>query len=453
MIVQGSTQANLFPRPPLRGFQASSRLINWAILIYVHLWILEGLLRKLVPGANEILYFSRDGLAIVAVVLAISYGRLRAGHFLGLSLAGLIIVWTCLGALSGSDAAGVWIVGVRSYIAPLLFVFLISLSGSFELIRSIRAIILFQLPLQALVVIAQVTSPANSIWNLQTTGEEAHFLNDGIARASGTFSAPAGLLGYIVLAVALALAALVSSSGKDKWIAAAGLIAALCIGSLSGSRGAVLTLGLLVCGFIYWILANGTFGRFLLVVFIAFGAAGVFVLISASFPEVVAAFGNRVQDAAQSENTVVRIGYTLFGFFGGLDSILGSGAGQNSQAGIAVGASGPWIENESLRWVSELGILGLGLALVRLFFGFKLLGECLFRVASLTPHRYMLGVASVVVLLQGTISQNPSAQGAFSILVALFLWSNALGPAEAGSNGVQDKGPHQGRRKIVSGNS
>jgi hypothetical protein len=215
----------------------------------------------------------------------------------------------------------------------------------------------------------------------------------------------------------------------------------------------VLTLALLVCGFLYWVLTNGTIGRFLLVVFIALGATSLFVLISVSFPEVVAAFGNRVEDAAQSEDTAGRIGFTLLGFMDGLDSFLGAGAGHNSQAGMAVGAGGPWIENESLRWVSELGVLGLVVAIVRLCVGLKVLGECLLKSNSLTPRRFMLGVALVIVLLQGTITQNPSAQGAFSILVALFLWRDDLEPARGMRRGGQDVYSSKVHKQIASGDS
>lgn len=406
----------------MRGSAASSKFIDVAILLYVHLWILEGFARKTIPGANEILYFGRDGLAVLAIVVAVAYGRLRNAQLAGLALAMLIVLWTCLIALSGAESPSVWVVGVRSYIAPLLFVFLFSLSGTAQLMRSIRAAILIQLPVQALVVVVQVTTPADSVWNRMTTGEEAYFLNDGIARASGTFSAPAGLLGFVLLAVALALASIVSSVGRQRWLSGLGLISAIVIGSLSGSRGTVLVLVLLVCGFLFWILTNGTIGRFLLVVFIGLGSAGLFFVISASLPEVVEAFSNRVQDASQHEDTASRIAFTLLGFVDGLDSFLGAGAGTNSQAGMALGADGPWIENESLRWVTELGVLGLALALFRLGCAVRVLCACIFKSSKLSPFRFMLGVALSIVLVQGTITQNPSSQGAFSILLALFLW-------------------------------
>src|SRR5688500_18426961 len=106
----------------MRGSAACSKFVGVVILLYVYLWILEGFARKTIPGANEILYFGRDGLAVLAIVVAIAYGRLRNAHLAGLAFAMLIVLWTCLGALSGAESPSVWVVGVRSYIAPLLFV-------------------------------------------------------------------------------------------------------------------------------------------------------------------------------------------------------------------------------------------------------------------------------------------------------------------------------------------
>ncbi|GLY15733.1 hypothetical protein Kisp01_27480 [Kineosporia sp. NBRC 101677] len=42
-----------------------------------------------------------------------------------------------------------------------------------------------------------------------------------------------------------------------------------------------------------------------------------------------------------------------------------SGAGVNSQAGIQLGSNQEWVENEGMRWVRELGILGFMLMIAR----------------------------------------------------------------------------------------
>ena len=400
---------------------------------YVHLWVLEGLLRKAVPALNEVLYFGRDGLAIVAIFVAVVSGRLGRAQTPGVILGFLVLLWSCISAMLGAESIGVWLVGVRSYIAPILFVFLYSICGTDGHRRKIHMAVLFYLPVEAMVVIAQVTSPATSFWNLQTSGEEAHFLNDGIARASGTFSAPAGLFGFILLAVAIAFASVASSVGRERLIAWLGIISAFGIGSLSGSRGTVAVLAVLICGFLVWVALNGTLQRFVLIGFIALTAIGLMHFISVAFPEVLDAFGSRIEDASQHEDTFARIAFTIWGFLDGLNSFFGAGAGHNSQAGIAVGSQGPWIENESLRWVSELGAFGLLLALVRIFCAVMLLIGCFLRATVISPQRFMIALGLAVVLFQGTITQNPSSQGAFSIMLALFFASGGrIGDTDAG---------------------
>ncbi|WP_345035389.1 hypothetical protein [Arthrobacter methylotrophus] len=383
---------------------------------------MEGLLRKLVPAANYFLYFSRDALALVAIVAFVLRNGTDRKHGPKILFVLALVLWTCVAALPGTDSLSVWVVGIRSYVAPVLFIGLCSLLPEARQLRRIRSTIAMYLPVQAVVVIAQVTSPADSVWNRQISGEEAHFLNEGIARASGTFSAPAGLFGFFLVAVALCLGLLLGGESRDRWTSLLGIFSAVVIVTLAGSRGILTLLLILVLSIFFWLLTNATFSRFILVILIMVGSVLLFISIVLALPQVVDAFNGRLQDASQNEDTLGRLIFTAFGFLGGLGSFFGAGAGHNSQAGIAVGAAGPWIENETIGWVTELGVFGLLLAFLRLIVAARMLLVSFLQSSKTSAVRFMFGIAIVLILVQGTITQNPSSQGAFSILVALYIF-------------------------------
>ncbi len=49
----------------------SATIAAGAIILYVHLWVLEGALRKWVPGLGDLMYVSRD-LIMVLVLRVVS---------------------------------------------------------------------------------------------------------------------------------------------------------------------------------------------------------------------------------------------------------------------------------------------------------------------------------------------------------------------------------------------
>ena len=105
-----------------------SRMDLWfdrAALVYVNLWILEGAFRKWVPGSENAMYFLRDILLVLALAaLAMSgrVGRSRSPRFVLFfwSTAAMLSVFAVLQVLAELITLPVAIVGLRSYIAPLL---------------------------------------------------------------------------------------------------------------------------------------------------------------------------------------------------------------------------------------------------------------------------------------------------------------------------------------------
>ena len=206
---------NIESRNKPRG---SDRLVTAAVLVYMHLWVLEGAIRKWIPGSEQIMYVARDALLIGAIVM-LGLGSARrarsAPMFWGatLFLGVLISVQVMLGRTSLPIAA----IGLRSYFAPLLLAYVVWCYPVRSLWQRIMIIVAAYAPIQAAVTIAQVLSPARSIINKQVGSDTAYFVNDGIVRASGTYSAPSGLTLYVPLALAASLYLVYNSPKKMRW--------------------------------------------------------------------------------------------------------------------------------------------------------------------------------------------------------------------------------------------
>lgn len=407
-------------------------MTNRLLLSYVALWAFEGAGRKWVPGADLILYFGRDVLLLMWFGWAVLSSRHRQWHHRGYVsfLIGVLCALVILSLLQAVAFSGiplaVTVVGLRSYAVPLLFasVLLMSYPHAKTIIVALAPLLGFIMLGQLIIVVLQVLSPPDAAVNLLIGEGETLFVNSGIVRPSGTFSAPSGLTCFAVLSAALGGYVLAlrddvrASLSRSVLLSAAGLFAGSAIlALLGGSRALVLQVGLILLVASIMILRRTSrrnvvpvmAGGLFLTVFVAAMASG--------FEQVIQAFIVRVDQASRVESFWERVGGQLLGFLSTDGGVLGSGMGTNSQAGIALGATGPWLEIESAKWASELGMLGLLLIALSWLF----LASAVRVGTHPDAGAAVLVAATVPQFAVGQVTQTPTLQAFSGLLLGLLL--------------------------------
>lgn len=422
------------------------------LVLYAHLWVIEGALRKWVPGADRPFYVARDAFAVAVLVFVVAVAKRASSRemALGLSLLAGFVAYVLLSALASPTSLAIAFAGTRSYVAPAIAILLGVLADPSVGRRVLRALLVWA-PLNALLAAVQSRSPIDAFVNRQASGDSAQFEQFGAVRASGTFTAPSGLTIYAIAAAAAALIfVLRPADASDRRWGIAGVISTVGIVALGGSRGALLGVAV-VAIFTMWraVVAGRTLRAkhvVSLVGAIAIGLAASRLL----FPSVLASFAERIANAAQSEDTTGRLVAQLTSFPRYLTSALGDGPGVHSQAGIALGSIQDWIEDDSSKFVAELGIVGVALATARLL----LVVLCLV-VPFARPNRFSLEVSVLMAALGmqqlvGGITQNPTAQGGFALSVIVLLAAVRVDRQASGAVGGEPEEVSSAPRRGVS---
>lgn len=400
----------------------TERRINSAVGVYVLLWILEGAFRKWVPETASVLYVARD-IVFAASVLVLALGRSRragtARWFwpVSLSILALSVVQIFLGIVSPTVAA----LGARSYLAPALFVAAVAVWGRPSTVLVVQRAVLLAIPLELALSMLQAFSPARSWVNAQVGSDEASFVNFGVVRPSGTFSAPAGLLTFVPLALAFTLEKFSARTGKSAALATVLTAATFLIVALSGARGVVLgvaavVVAYVVCTAVGWGRPRRLPLAPLLSLIVVSGVAA-----SILFSSVLTSFAQRFNDASRSENPLARLLNQAIGFVDSPLTLLGTGPGSRSQVGIAAGSSFGWLEIDNDRWVAELGLLGFVLALVRLLAFVWLVVLTVRRIGDGQWLFALISAGFLPTLFSGSLTQTPSAQAGTAITIGVLL--------------------------------
>ncbi|WP_189319568.1 hypothetical protein [Curtobacterium sp. ER1/6] len=390
--------------------------------IYIFLWLLEGALRKWVPETASVLYVARD-LIFAASVLILMLGRSsRSGTArwfwpASLSILALAVVQIFLGIVSPTVAA----LGARSYLAPALFVAAVAVWGRPSTLRVVQRAVLIAVPFELALSMLQAFSPARSWVNAQVGSDEASFVNFGVVRPSGTFSAPAGLLTFVPLALAFTLEKFSARTGKSTVLATVLTAATFLIVALSGARGVVLGVAVVVAA--YAACAVAGWGRPkrlplapLLTLILVSGVAA-----SVLFSSILSSFAQRFNDASRSENPLARLLNQAVGFVDSPLTLLGTGPGSRSQVGIAAGSAFGWLEIDNDRWVAELGLLGFVLALVRVVAFVWLVVLTVRRIGDGQWLFALISASFLPTLFSGSLTQTPSAQAGAAVTIGLLL--------------------------------
>jgi len=420
--------------PPNRTSIRSSPVISAGpavvVTLYILLWGFEGAVRKWVPGLDSTFYVARDAFILVALLaVALLSSRARRQPYLVWIFMLVMLVVACTSVIGGNPLA-VGVIGIRSYVAPLLLVGFISLVDKRNLVvaavRAVCVVAVVNLPL----TIAQVLSSPAAVINKQVGDGTAYFVNPGdVVRASGTFSSPLGHTQMLPLALAASLVAL-NSKVVSKSVALPTLFAVAVMTILSGSRGAVVSDVIVIVAYLYIMVALGTFRSLGVAVAFTTVIAGVVAATASFFPTVVDSFLLRVDQASKAEDVSGRVLGSTFDFLTMQFTIMGSGPGAASTAAQNLGI-GLAVENDMPRWVTELGVLGFVLAIARLCIGVWLVWIILRGPRKSSMLSLPFAAVLAPVMLTGVITLTPSSQGAFAIALAMFILGRGSGPADS----------------------
>jgi hypothetical protein len=421
--------------PADRRQRRLDRAVKLSILFSVHLWVLEGAIRKWVPGTEMALYVARDIVLVACmVVISLTFGHLRkrpAWPFwiVVLTFAVVAVVQILSGQVGYLVAAS----GVRNYLAPVLLIYLYWSYQPRDVLPTLMRTIRFYVFVQLGIIVLQVLSSPSSTINHEVGSEIAGFVNPGgVVRASGTFSAPIGLAYFLPLALACSLALTDHGTRRSRGWSLAASMAVAASALLGGARGTLVAVGIVLGVYLIRRVSQGLGRGIKTIVLLAVVAVAVYSLVSTFAPTVLDSFSDRFEVAARSENSLERVYYQTFGFFNYDISLTGDGVGTRSQVGRALGSPFDWIETDNTRWVAELGVLGFGMAVARSAAWLAMLFWIISRFRSTTTITVLIAAAFLPTLMYGNINQQPTAQGFTAIcllvlVIALGSRSDRLG--------------------------
>ena len=117
----------------------------------------------------------------------------------------------------------------------------------------------------------------------------------------------------------------------------------------------------------------------------------------------------------------LRIIDSIFGYQISGVSLFGSGIGTRHQSALALGWIQPWVENESVRWSAEIGILGLLLVVLRQIWISYLAFDVVFNKVCYSHLAPMIFVPLGPFLVSG-ISTQPTIQGMSAIMIIFIVF-------------------------------
>jgi hypothetical protein len=373
------------------------RIVGMVLFVYV-LLIVEGALRKWVlPEFGQVLFFVRDPFVLAIYGMALTSGHwphrspwLTAALLLAL-LSFLLAVLQVAVGLGNPQAPLIFAAyGMRNYFFYIPLAFIVAEIFQLEDLRRVAVITFGFLVLSTFLVVVQFYSPVDSPINVGTADDpllqfRGLGLDEKHTRPMGFFTSDGGQKQLVVSALALVLAAwggVFHRGGLLRFLLPMATLGVLACLAFSGSRGAVLSAGLVFSAAMFAAARGGTEvgrGRLFFIV------AGVFllaaVLIPLLFADGLSAFLGRWSDAQAYERTQFSggiFGRALYGFidFSRLlvgTPLLGFGIGMGGNAAIlaAANAGGAGLqysaETDWARHIVDLGpVLGLAFMVFRI---------------------------------------------------------------------------------------
>jgi hypothetical protein len=375
------------------GDSSRRRIVNMILVVYV-LLIVEGALRKWVfPEFGQLLYFVRDPFVAVTYAMALASGNWpRSSPWLAgallIALLGLVVAVLQLVLGFGNPQSPIVFAayGMRNYFFYIPLAFIIAETFRLEDLARVARITLVFVIASAGLVILQFYSPVDSPINLGSSDNPLlQFRGLGLTgettRPMGFFTSDTGQKQLVVSALAFVIAiwgGVFARARVAHFLLPFATVAVLACLAFSGSRGAVLSSGLVIIAAIFALTRGGVEvgrGRLLWVLLALVIIAAIVAPLF--FSDGIEAFVARWTDANIVERQGI-FGRTLYGFidFTRLLSgtpLLGFGIGMGGNAAtMAAAASGGqalpyYAETDWARHIVDLGpVLGLAFMVFRI---------------------------------------------------------------------------------------
>lgn len=424
--------------PPVRP-SVDLTLLKWMLWAYLALWVIEGALRKWIfPGLATPLLVVRDPLLLLLYAMAMAKGVFPRGAFI-LWIAGIGAAALALSLVGSNAPLLVQIYGFRADFLHLPLIFLIPNIFDRDDLRKVGLYTLLVAVPMAFLVLLQFTAGTGSRLNVGAGGEgtmlDAAY---GHIRPSGTFSFGNGLGNYTGLVAAFCVYSLLKKNSFPRlvWVASIPALAIMIL--LSGSRGAV---GLVVVVLSTVLLISLIRPRFLAPALKIVGLGGLGATVVGSFAVFrsgMEIFAYRFGDAADVREGFVDRFFGMFlapfQLFGVVDLYgVGLGMGTNVGAGLLFEGHRKFLyaENELGRVMFESGpVVGPTYVLLRMAIVLFLFAQAV-RTLRRDGHplpMLLLGACGVDMIL-GQFGQ-ATTLGFATIAAGLCLAANGPGASE-----------------------
>lgn len=341
--------------------------------LYLLLLVFEGALRKwIIPALDAPLLLIRDPLVIWIYIQASRQG-LRFGNGFFVANLVLAIITAALGLMFGYGGPlgpAITAYGLRTDFLQIPLIFLIPQILDRDDVLAMGKFLLYVAILMAPLTVLQFRSSPDSFWNKGTMA--THY---GTVRTSGTFSFGTGLSSFYALSTVFLLYGYLHTRTYKMWLIVLVTFATLLASFISGSRGGLIAIGLVIAAAILCVVTRGKGGMGLLIGG-AIIAIALSVLSSTSLVQQGAGqLGQRFEDAGREENGATgfatRYFNTIFGPLAEMDEVpfFGYGLGLGTNAGLGMFRGDipmVWPEAEWERLFFECGpIFGLLLCIFR----------------------------------------------------------------------------------------
>lgn len=382
------------------------RIVTLVLFVYV-LLIVEGALRKwLLPEFGSALFFIRDPFVLAIYAMSIASGRwprrsswLNAALLLGLVVSVIVIVQIALGLGNPQAPLLFAAYGWRNYFFYIPLAFIIADTFQTEDLQRLAVITFVLIIFSAVLVVTQFYSPVGAAINVGSSSDPAlQFkglgLTESRTRPMGFFTSDAGEKQLVVSTLAMVLAGwsgALGRSGLSRILLPVATVAVLVCLAFSGSRGAVLSSGLVVIAAIFAIVRGGSEASSARVIAVLVGFAFLAMLLGFTlFSDGIAAFVERWNTADAYESQYFSGGIFGRAVYGLVDFVrlltatplLGYGIGMGGNAGIQLAmSSGSGLQyTAETDWARHMVDLGPIIGMIFMAFRIGLVSAVAYRV-------------------------------------------------------------------------
>lgn len=427
-----------------RGYFGRLPLLKKLFWVYFVLLIFEGALRKwVVPELSAPLLVIRDPVAIFIIWEAYRTHKWPQRWSAVISALTVVFVGIFVAQIIAGNLLIVGLYGLRSYLLPFPVMFIMGENLDREDLQKLCTCTLWLLPPMTLLELAQYRLPGSFLNNgAYEGGAQIGFIGEHV-RSSGTFSFVVGAMFFAALAAAFILHGMITPGFAKARLLWTGAFAVILSVPTFGSRSILVELaGIFVCVAIGAAMGVSQFGKAARIVFPLL----VLSVLAAQLPIFSDALSNmneRVSGANRTEGGDRGIaGAIVLRTFGPaidqVEEMISAGNWLGRGMGVCANAMHPFgksdaPDNEIAREILEMGVVGLGFILFKIFLAISFLKHALDRARDQQPLALLMLPLTLSTLLASTTEQ-PTEQGFMVIsagicIAAMHRWAPAITPA------------------------